>query len=88
MYGPAVKPANFSTLLDDIRDTCLLLARAFVRVAKHIATLPWPALLVCAFLFAFALTLVPLALFLFVVLLALKLVVTAIVVHKQRHRGN
>ncbi|GAB3397244.1 hypothetical protein NX774_19700 [Massilia agilis] len=83
-----MKPANFSTLLDDLRDACLMLLAAFARAAKQIAALPWPALLFCAFLFAFALTLVPLALFVFVVLLAIKLVVTAIVVDKQRRRRN
>jgi hypothetical protein len=83
-----VKPANFATLLDDIRDACLALLHAFVRAAKAIATLPWPALLACAFLLAFALTLVPLALFLFVVLLVIKFIVAAIVIDKQRRRGS
>jgi hypothetical protein len=83
-----VKPANFSTLLDDIRDACADVFRMCSRAAKHIATLPWPALLVCAFLFAIAITLIPLALSLFVFFLIVKLAVTLFVVDKQRHRRN
>jgi hypothetical protein len=83
-----VKPANFATLLDDIRDACQALLHALVRAARRIATLPWPALLACAFLLAFAITLVPLALFLFVVFLVIKFTVAAIVIDKQRRRGS
>jgi hypothetical protein len=82
-----VKPANFSTLLDDIREACVTVGQTLGRAARHIATLPWPALLACAILFAFAITIVPLALFLFVVFMAIKFAVTAIVIDRQR-RGN
>jgi hypothetical protein len=83
-----VKPANFATLLDDIRDACVTLLHAFARAAKGMATLPWPALLACAFLLALAVSLIPLALFLFVVFLAIKFVVAAIVIDRQRGRRN
>lgn len=88
MDGPVVKPANFNTLLDDIRDACLAVLAAFVRVARCIATLPWPALLICAFMLALAITLIPVALTLFVLFLAIKLAVGLIVVDKQRRRRN
>lgn len=84
----AVKPANFPTLLDDIREAFASIFHTFGRAAKHIATLPWPALLVCALLFAFAITVIPLALFVFVILLAIKFAVTAIVVDRQRSRRD
>lgn len=83
-----VKPANFATLLDDIREACASMFHTMGRAAKHIGTLPWPALLVCALLFAFAITIIPLALFVFVVLLAIKFAVTAIVVDRQRSRRD
>jgi hypothetical protein len=83
-----VKPANFSTLLDDIREACAAMFHTLGRAAKHIATLPWPALLACAVLFALVITIVPLALFLFVVFLAIKFAVTAIVIDRQRSRRN
>jgi hypothetical protein len=82
-----VKPANFSTLLDDIRDACADVFRMCSRAAKHIATLPWPTLLVCAFVFAIAITLIPLALSVFVFFLIVKLAVTLFVVDKQRRRN-
>jgi hypothetical protein len=83
-----VKPANFNTLLDDIRDACATVFATCARFAKHIATLPWPALLICAFFFALAITLIPVALTLFVLFLAIKLAVGLIVVDKQRRRRN
>lgn len=83
-----MKPANFSTLLDDIRDACLTVLAALVVAAKHIATLPWPALLVCAFVLALAITLIPVALMLFLLFLAIKLAVGLIVVDKQRSRRH
>jgi hypothetical protein len=83
-----VKPANFSTLLDDIRDACADVFRLFSRAAKHIATLPWPQLLVCAFFLAIAITLIPLAISVFVFFLIVKLAVTLFVVDKQRARRN
>jgi hypothetical protein len=83
-----VKPANFSTLLDDLREACADVFRMCSRAARHIATLPWPALLVCAFGLAIAITLIPLALTLFVLFLAIKLAVGVIVIDKQRNRGN
>jgi hypothetical protein len=83
-----VKPANFSTLLDDIRDACLMLMQAAVKAAKRIGALPWPALLACAFFFAIAMTIVPLALCLFIVFMVIKFAVAAIVVDKQRSRRS
>lgn len=83
-----MKPANFSTLLDDIRDACADVFRMLSRAAKHIAAQPWPTLLVCAFLFAIAITLIPVALTVFVAFLMIKLVVGLIVIDKQRNRGN
>lgn len=83
-----MKPANFSTLLDDIREACVSMFHALGRAATHIGTLPWPALLVCAFLFALVITIVPLALFLFVVFLAIKFAVAAIAIDRQRSRRD
>ena len=83
-----MKPANFSTLLDDIRDACADVLRMCSRAARQIAAMPWPTLLVCAFLFAIAITLVPVALTVFVIFLMVKLVVGLIVIDKQRNRGN
>jgi hypothetical protein len=83
-----VKPANFSTLLDDIREACATMFQMLGRAAKQIAALPWPALLLCALLFAFAITIIPLALFIFVVFLAIKFAVTAIVIDRQRSRRD
>jgi hypothetical protein len=82
------KPANFSTLLDDILDACTRVARGLGRAVKTIAAQPWPVLLVASVLLAFALTIVPLALFLFVVFLVLKFAVAALVVDKRRNRGD
>lgn len=81
-----MKPANFNTLLDDIREACLTVFAALAAAAKHIARLPWPALLVCAFVLALAITLVPVALTLFIGFLIVKLAVGLIVVDKQRSR--
>ncbi|GAB3456140.1 hypothetical protein GCM10027321_09600 [Massilia terrae] len=83
-----MKPANFNTLLDDIRDACATVFATLLGAAKQIATLPWPALLVCAFFLALAITLIPVALTLFVLFLAIKLAVGLIVVDKQRSRRN
>jgi hypothetical protein len=82
------KPANFSTLLDDIADACARVVRGLGSAVKTIAAQPWPVLLVASVVLAFALTIVPLALFLFVVFLALKFAVAAIVVDKRRGRGD
>jgi hypothetical protein len=82
------KPANFSTLLDDILDACARVARGLGHAVKTIVVQPWPVLLVASVLLAFALTIVPLALFLFVVFLVLKFAVAAIVVDKHRNRGD
>lgn len=75
-------------MLDDIRAACATMLHTLGRAAKHIAALPWPALLACAVLFAFAITIIPLALFLFVVFLAIKFAVTAIVIDRQRSRRD
>lgn len=88
MDGAVVKPANFNTLLDDISDACATVFAALLGAARHIGTLPWPALLVCAFLLALAITLIPLALTLFVLFLAIKLAVGLVVVEKQRSRRH
>lgn len=88
MDGAVVKPANFNTLLDDIRDACLTVLAALVAAARRIAKLPWPALLVCAFGLALAITLIPVALTLFVLFLAIKLAVGLTVVDKQRSRRH
>jgi hypothetical protein len=82
------KPANFSTLLDDILNACARVARGLKRAVKTIAAQPWPVLLVASVVLAFALTIVPLALFLFVVFLVLKFAVAAIVVDTRRNRGD
>jgi hypothetical protein len=82
------KPANFSTLMDDIADACARVWRGLGRAAKTIAAQPWPVLLVASVLLAFALTIVPLALFLFIVFLVLKFVVAAFVIDSRRNRGD
>jgi hypothetical protein len=82
------KPANFATLMDDIGDAFARVLRGCVRAAKHIATLPWPALLAASVLLAFVLTIVPLALFLFVVFLLLKFAVAAFVIDARRRKGD
>jgi hypothetical protein len=82
------KPANFSTLLDDIGEACVTVVRSCGRAARGIADLPWPALLVAALVLAFALTIVPVALFLFVVFMVIKFAVAAIVIGKRRQRGE
>jgi hypothetical protein len=86
--GPAMKAANFSTLMDDIRDACLLLWQGVTRATREIAGMPWPALLACAFILALALTLIPLALTLFIAFLLIKLIVGAIVIDKQNSRRS
>jgi hypothetical protein len=82
------KPANFSTLMDDIADACARVVRGLGQAVKTIAAQPWPVLLLASVVLAFALTIVPLALFLFVVFLVLKFAVAAIVVDKHRNRGD
>jgi hypothetical protein len=82
------KPANFSTLLDDIVDACSRVWHGLGRAVKTIAAQPWPVLLAASVGLAFALTIVPLALFLFVVFLVLKFAVAAIVVDSRRNRGE
>jgi cell division protein FtsX len=83
-----VKPANFSTLLDDVRDAVVTVFRACAGAARGIAELPWPALLCAALLLAIAMTIIPLALMLFVTFLVIKFAVAAIVVGKQRRRSD
>jgi hypothetical protein len=83
-----VKAANFSTLLDDIGDACRIMLQSIVKTARHISTLPLPALLACAFFLALAMTIVPLAICLFVVFLVIKFAVAAIVIDKQRDRRS
>jgi hypothetical protein len=86
--GSAMKAANFSTLMDDTRDACLLLWQGLKRVVREIAAMPSPALLACAFMLALALTLIPLALTLFIAFLLIKLIVGAIVIDKQKSRRS
>jgi hypothetical protein len=80
------KAANFATLMDDIGGALGRVMRGCGRAAKHIAALPWPALLAAAVLLAFVLTIVPLALFLFVVFLLLKFAVAAFVIDARRRK--
>lgn len=82
------KPANFSTLMDDVLDACARVWHGLGRAAKTIAAQPWPVLLVASVLLAFALTIVPLALFLFIVFLVLKFAVAAFVIDSRRNRGE
>ena len=83
-----MKPANFSTLMDDIRDATVTVFRTCAQAARGIAELPWPALLCAALLLAIALTIIPLALTLFVTFLIIKFAVAALVVGKQRRRSD
>ena len=82
-----IKPANFSTLFDDICDAVRAVFAACLRAARALSTQPWPVLLCLAIVGAFALTIVPLALVLFVCFLLIKFAVAALVVDKQRRRG-
>lgn len=83
-----MKPANFSTLMDDIRDAIVTVFAACARAARGIADLPWPALLCAALLLAIVMTIIPLALTLFVTFLIIKFVVAALVIDKQRRRSD
>jgi hypothetical protein len=83
-----VKPANLSTLLDDIADACARTWRGLGRSARTIAAQPWPVLLAAALVLALALTIVPLALFLFIVFMVLKFGVAALVIEPRRKRGD
>lgn len=71
----------FTALLADV-------GRAFVRtgryVARAMATMSWPALLVSCVALALAITIVPLALFLFIVFMAARMVILACASHKRR----
>jgi hypothetical protein len=82
------KPANFSTLMDDIADACARVWRGIKRAAIVVAAQPWPVLLVLSVVLAIALTIVPLVLFLFVVFMALKFAIAAIVIDKHRNKGD
>lgn len=82
------KPANFSTLMDDIADACARVWRGIKRAAIAIAAQPWPVLVVLSVVLAIALTIVPLALFLFVVFMVLKFAVAAIVIDKHRNKED
>lgn len=83
-----MKPANFSTLMDDIRDAIVTVFAACANAARGIADLPWPALLCAALLLAMVLTIIPLALMLFVTFLIIKFVVAALVLDRQRRRSD
>jgi len=62
--------------------------RTFMRTirsgARTVAALPWPALLVAAFLLAFLITIVPLALMLFIGFLLFKFVASALFGRRPR----
>lgn len=83
-----MKPANFATLLDDIRDAIVTVFSTCAQAARGIADLPWPALLCAALLLAIFMTIIPLALTLFVAFLIIKFAVAAIVMDKHRRRSD
>ena len=72
---------NFSKLLADV-------GNAFVRagryVARAMASMSWPALLVSCVALALAITIIPLALFLFIVFMTARMVVIACASRKRR----
>jgi Flp pilus assembly protein TadB len=80
---------TFGATLEDVaRD----IVRACREGAGTIATMPWPAMLVCCIGLAIVFTLItsvlPLALFLFIVFMALKLVIVAFAVNSRRKRAD
>lgn len=73
-----MKPTTFRSFaaeLEDAADRCLRLLRGGLRT---FSALPWPALLLGAFLVACAITVIPTALMLFAIFLAIKYAVLAI----------
>ena len=71
----------FAALLADIGNA---LVRAGRYVARAMATMSWPALLVSCVALALAITILPLALFLFVVFMTARMVVIACASRKRR----
>jgi hypothetical protein len=83
---------QFATAMEDLAHD---IVRASRRAARTIATMPWPAMLVCCIGLALVISILPLALFLFIAFMAVKLVAGAFVIdsrrtrpHQYKHDGN
>jgi hypothetical protein len=75
-----ITPKSFTQSINDFFKS---LEQAVRHVARAVASMPWPALLVVALGVALILTVLPLAIFVFVMFLLIKLVVAAFA--KPRH---
>lgn len=71
----------FAALLADIGNA---IVRAGRYVARAMATMSWPALLVSCVALALAITIIPMALFLFVIFMTARMVVIACASRKRR----
>jgi hypothetical protein len=67
-----------------VEDAAHDIVRACRRIARAIAVLPWPAILVCCIGLALVISILPLALFLFILFMGVKIVVGAFVIDGSR----
>jgi hypothetical protein len=74
----------FATLLEDLGHAFYKAARY---VARAMATMSWPAVLMSCIGLALAITIIPLALTLFIVFMAVKLVIAAIILSGRRRKA-
>jgi hypothetical protein len=79
-----MKSANFRTFCDSMEDVAQDIVRACRRVARAIAAMPWPAMLMCCIGLALIISILPLALFLFILFMGVKVVAGAFVIDRRR----
>jgi hypothetical protein len=79
-----MKSANFRTFCDSMEDVAHDIVLACRRAAGAIATMPWPAMLMCCIGMALIISILPLALFLFILFMGVKVVAGAFVIDRRR----
>jgi hypothetical protein len=83
-----VKNLNFNAFMNMIEELGHSFIRASRYVARAMATMSWPQLLVTCVALALAITIIPLALFLFIVFMAVKIIVAALILSRRRKLPN
>jgi hypothetical protein len=83
-----VKNLNFNAFMNMIEELGHSFIRASRYVARSMATMSWPQLLVTCVALALAITIIPLALFLFIVFMAVKIIVAALILSRRRKLPN
>ncbi len=83
-----MKNLNFNAFMRMIEELGHSFIRASRYIARAMATMSWPQLLVTCVALALAITIIPLALFLFIVFMAVKIIVAALILSRRRRLPN